>query len=87
MKINPIPFAFASAVSAAVLWLVCSVIVFSMPGQMMSVSGDMVHANLGGMNWHLNLTGVHIGLVGWAVVAGIFGWLLATVYNLVNKSE
>ncbi len=85
MKINPIPFAFAAALAAVVLWVVCTVVVFAMPGQMMNMSGSMVHANLGNMQWHLSITGVLIGLIGWGLIAGLFGWFLAFVYNLLNK--
>ena len=85
MKINPVPFALASAITAAVLWIICSLAVFVLPGQMMSMSGEMVHANLSGMHWNLSMSGVLIGLVGWVLVAGIFGWIVALVYNLLNK--
>ena len=85
MKINPVPFALASAVTAAVLWIVCSLAVYVLPGQMMSMSGEMVHANLSGMHWNLTLGGVLLGLVGWALMAGIFGWIMALVYNSLNR--
>lgn len=85
MKINPIPFALASALTASILWIVCSLVVFAMPEMMMNMSGNMVHADLGGMHWDLTWSGVLIGLVGWGVLAGIFGWFLAFVYNVVNK--
>jgi len=85
MKINPFPFAIASAVTSGVLWVACSLVVYVMPGQMMGITGDMVHTNLSGMHWNLSMTGVLIGLIGWVLVAGIFGWILALVYNLLNK--
>lgn len=85
MKINPVSFGVASAITAAILWVVCSLLVFLMPGQMMSMSGDMVHANLGGMNWAISLTGFIVGLISWAVFAGIFGWILAFIYNMLSK--
>ena len=86
MKIEPGPFALASAIAAALLWLVCSVIVFIIPGPMMGMSGHMVHANLSGMNWALSLTGILVGLIGWGLIAGIFAWLLAYSYNMLARN-
>ncbi|REJ76305.1 MAG: hypothetical protein DWQ47_11900 [Acidobacteria bacterium] len=85
MKIKAIPFAIATALTAVILWVVCSVLVFAMPDQMMGMSGNMIHANLSEMRWDLSITGLMIGLIAWGVFAGVFGWFLAVVYNLLNK--
>jgi len=85
MKINPVFFAIASGITAAILWLVCSLFVAMMPAMMMDMSGQMVHANLGGMNWSLSFGGVIAGLIGWAVFAAIFAWILAFLYNMLIK--
>ena len=85
MKLNPINFGIALAVTAAILWILCSLVVMAMPGPMMNMSGHMIHSDMNTMNWTLSFTGVFVGLVAWTVVAGIFGWLLAIIYNLLTK--
>ena len=87
MTLNAFKFGMASAITAAILWLVCSLLVMLMPSMMLSMSGEMVHMQLNEMSWHLTLTGVVIGLVAWVVAAGIAGWLLAAIYNRLQSSS
>jgi uncharacterized membrane protein len=81
MKINPVKFGLACALSVSILWIVCSILVMVIPPMMLSMSGHMLHMELAGMSWHITLLGVFTGLVGWFVTAGIGGWLLAAIYN------
>ncbi len=81
MKIDALKFGIATAIVFALAWVVCSLFVFSMPLRMMQMSGDMVHADLGGMSWNLGWTGFIYGLVAWSVVAGIIGWGISAIYN------
>jgi len=81
MTLNALKFGMASAITAAILWLACSLLVMLIPAMMLSVSGEMVHMQLNEMGWHLTFTGVVVGLVAWSVSAGIAGWLLAAIYN------
>lgn len=81
MKINSIKFGMASAISASILWIICSVLVIFLPSMMLSMSGDMVHMQLNNMGWHLTLIGVVKGLIAWFVMAGLAGWMLAGIYN------
>jgi H+/Cl- antiporter ClcA len=85
MRINPTKFALAGAITTAIIWVVCSILVFAMPSPMMNMSGHMVHANLGDMNWTLSLTGFVVGLISWSLSVGIFGWILAYIYNTLIK--
>lgn len=86
MTINAFKFGMASAITAGVLWLICSALVMLMPAMMLSMSGNMLHMQLNEMGWHLSLIGVVQGLVAWIITAGIAGWLLATIYNRLQKS-
>lgn len=81
MKLDAIKLGLAGAITAATLWLLCSLLVGVMPSMMLSMSGDMLHMQLHEMGWHLTLSGVLTGLVAWSFVAGVTGWLLATIYN------
>lgn len=87
MTLNAFKFGLASAMTAAILWLACSLLVMLMPSMMLSMSGEMVHMQLNEMSWHLTLTGVIFGLVAWFVAAGIAGWLLAAIYNRLQLSD
>lgn len=49
MKLNEKAFAFASIVTIALLWLVCSLLVYLMPDMSMQASGSMMHMDLSTM--------------------------------------
>ena len=83
MTLNAFKFGIASAITAAVLWLVCTALVMAMPAMMLSMSGDMVHMQLNGMGWHLTFIGAAKGFFSWFVMAGVAGWMLAAIYNRV----
>ena len=86
MKINSLNLALASAVTAAIVWAICSLLVWTMPGAMMNVTGNMVHMEMGKSGWILSPLGFLWGLIIWSLFAGIFAWLLATVYNLLTRN-
>ncbi|WP_370239321.1 DUF5676 family membrane protein [Neptunomonas phycophila] len=64
-------FGIASAISASVLWIICSVLVMLLPSLMLSISGDMLHMQLNNMGWYLTVIGAVKGLVAWFVLAGL----------------
>lgn len=87
MKINSLNFALASAITAAILWILCSLLVWIMPGPMMNTTGNMVHMDMSKFGWVLSPLGVFWGLIIWSLFVGIFAWLLATIYNLLNGNK
>ena len=86
MKINALNFAVGAAITAAVVWLVCSLFVWMVPGGMTSLTTNMMHMDITRTGWAISPAGVIWGLVGWSLFAGVFGWLLATIYNLLTKN-
>ena len=84
MDLNSTKIGLAAACTAGVLWLICSVLVIMLPGEMMFMSGHMVHANLEDFSWTLTFTGFLVGLVAWSVIACVTGWLIATIYNFLS---
>ena len=81
MKLNPTALGAASAISFAILWIICSAAVAVLPGFMLTMSGHMMHGDFSQMGWTLTWGGVFLGLVAWAVVAFVSGWLIAAIYN------
>ena len=81
MKIDSVKFAQAAALSTAIIWIVCSVIVYILPTMMLSISGNMIHMNLDRIGWHLSLSSIVMGLFGWVFISSIIAWLLAKIYN------
>lgn len=77
----------ASAVSAAVVWIICSLLVWMMPGAMMSVTTNLFHMEMGKSGFVISPMGVFWGLVGWSLFAGIFAYILATAYNLLSSDR
>ena len=85
MKINPLNFALASTITAAVVWTICSLLVWMMPGAMMNMTTNLFHMEMAKSGFTLSPLGVIWGLIGWSLFAGVFAWILATVYNLLTK--
>ncbi len=81
MKLDATKFGIAAGGAFAIIWVICSLFVFSMPVGMMNMSGHMSHTDWQGMQWHMGFGGLLIGLVAWTLVAGFTGWLIATLYN------
>lgn len=81
MKLQPGALALSSAVTFAVIWIVCSLLVTLLPGMMMGMTGDMIHADMDQMSWSMNFGGFVVGLVIWSLLAGVTGWLIAIFYN------
>lgn len=87
MTLDPKSLALASGATATILWIFCSALVFILPGMMMGMTGDMMHADMSQMSWTLNIFGFLIGLILWAVLAMATGWLIATFYNRFSLDE
>lgn len=85
MRTDATKLALAVAVAFAMVWLICSVMVWVFPGQMMRMSSHMVHGDLSGMSWQLSGQGFFIGLLGWSASAGFIAWLAAVVYGRLGK--
>ena len=80
MKLNANKFALAAAISFAVLWVLCSLLVALLPNQSMHVSNAMLHSSVS-WQWDMHWLGLLIGLVTWSLAAGVSAWLIATIYN------
>ena len=81
MKLSAKALSLASAITVAIFWLICSILVAISPGSMMQMTGQMVHMDVAEMSWTLTWAGFLIGWVVWSVLAGVFGWLLALIYT------
>lgn len=81
MKLDATKFGLAVAIVTAIGWTLCSALVAFVPGPMMSMSGHMMHADMGAYHWVLTWRGFVVGLVLWTVIDGVLGWAIAAVYN------
>lgn len=87
MKLNSAKFGLATAIVFAVVWVVCSLFVYSMPGGMMQMSGYMVHGEFSRMTWRLHGTGFVFGLIAWPLLAGIIAWAIAATNNFLVRRD
>ena len=81
MRIDASKLGLATAIVFAIVWIVCSLFVVIVPGAMMSISGHMLHGDLGGLNWTMHWTGFFVGLAAWTILLGVIVWAMAAVYN------
>ena len=81
MLINTNKFAFAAAITTALVWAFCSLFVMFMPGRMTNMTGHMLHMDLAETGLTMSLQGFIFGFFAWVFMAGLFAWLLATIYN------
>ena len=85
MKLNSLKFAIAAMLTTAIIWVICSVLVYSFPQITMMYSGDMMHMDTQQMMWSLTLTGFTRGLIVWSVCVGISAWIFASIYNYLQS--
>ena len=81
MKLSAKALSMASAITVAIFWLICSILVAISPGSMMQMTGQMVHMDVAEASWSLSWTGFFLGWIVWTALAAIFGWLIALMYN------
>tara|TARA_R110002072_G_scaffold110922_2_gene238938 strand:- start:935 stop:1198 length:264 start_codon:yes stop_codon:yes gene_type:complete len=74
-------FSAASAVTAAILWIACSALVFALPDAMWQMTAQMLHIELSEMSWAMNWAGFLSGLLSWSALAALSGAILALLYN------
>lgn len=77
-------FSIASAVTAAILWIGCSALVFALPEVMWQMTAQMLHVELPEVSWAMDWAGFFSGLLIWSVLAALAGALLALVYNQLS---
>ena len=58
MKINALNFALASAITAAVVWIICSLLVWMIPGAMMNMTTNLFHLEMAKSGFTLSPLGV-----------------------------
>ncbi|WP_323844277.1 DUF5676 family membrane protein [Microbulbifer magnicolonia] len=81
MPLHTLTLGLTGGIGAAILWLVCGVLVMLFPSMLLSLCNDMLPGQQRGPDWHLTLVGAINGLLYWMIIAAITGWLLAAVYK------
>ena len=84
--LRPIRLANAAAIAAAALWTVCTALVVLAPGPARWVTGQMLHADLSGMDWSLTFGGFVAGLVAWSVLAWVVAVAIGAVYRALGTA-
>jgi 2TM family of unknown function (DUF5676) len=87
MKLNANRLFVAVALSVALVWLVCALLVGVAPGGMRTMSGHMMHNGSYAMGWSMNPAGILVGLFVWSLSAGALAWLVATIYNFLGRND
>ncbi len=85
MKLNAKALGLAAAGTFALVWVICSLLAFSLPEMTMMAGGNMMHMDLQERQWSMHPLGLLVGLVAWSVVAGLVAWLTATLYNKLTE--
>ena len=62
MKLNSVMLGITSAISTAVLWVICSVLVALLPDFMGSMSAGMMHSDVAAMSFTMSWGGFFWGL-------------------------
>jgi hypothetical protein len=81
MKFNSVKFALAATLTTAVIWVICSLLVFLLPQATIMASSDMIHMDIQDMMWSLTLSGFIKGLILWSLSVGLSAWIFAVIYN------
>jgi hypothetical protein len=85
MKFNSVKFALAATLTTAIIWVICSLLVFLLPQATIMASGDMIHMDIQDMMWSLTLSGFIKGLILWSLSVGLSAWIFAVIYNRLDS--
>ncbi|MTI64788.1 DUF5676 family membrane protein [Methylophaga sp.] len=85
MKFNSVKFALAATLTTAIIWVICSLLVFLLPQATIMASGDMFHMDIQDMMWSLTLSGFIKGLILWSLSVGLSAWIFAVIYNRLDS--
>ncbi|MFV1917031.1 MAG: DUF5676 family membrane protein [Patescibacteria group bacterium] len=87
MKLDKIVLANAFALVAAVLWVVCSAIVWLLPELSLSVTRWLVHGlNIGVLgSWNLNLSNLLLGGITLIASMWVIGWVFGWAWEKMSK--
>lgn len=80
-------FSAACAVTAGILWVICSALVVAMPQSMMQMTAHMLHMDISQVSWTMSGFGLLIGLLSWCIISAGAGFLLAVVYNQFSTTN
>lgn len=81
MKLNVKAYATAHALTAAILFVVCSLFVGFLPDQTLSFTRYALHTDLSGIMRPLTINGFIVGLVVASLGCGLLSLIMASIYN------
>ena len=89
MKNNTMKFANAFALGMAVLWVLCSAVIWLLPSFSWTVTGWWMHgmdlSSMGG--WNLTISNFLLGGITAIASAWITGWILAWSWQVVGGNN
>lgn len=83
MKLKAGSLGLAVGVGAAILWLICSLVVAVAPDSAGSLTAQLFPVAPGHASVGVTWSGFFVGLCFWSIVSGIFVWLCAGLYNVL----
>lgn len=86
MKLNIKAFTIAMTVAAAILFVVCSLLVGLLPDATTSLTRYAFHTDLSGIMRPFSVAGFVVGLLLVSIGWGLLSLIFASVYNSLTKS-
>lgn len=86
MKLNVSAFAIAHAVTAAIVYVFCALLVMLSPETAIRLAAYAFHADLSGIMRPVNVSGFVVGLLVVSIGWGVLSLIMASVYNSLAKS-
>lgn len=87
MNLNIRAFSIAQTVVAAILYVVCSVFVGTMPGTAVNLAGYVFHADLSGIMRPFSMSGFIVGFLIVSIGWGLLSLIMAIVFNGLTKYD
>lgn len=81
MRLDTVALAKATAVVAALAYVLCALLVALAPGAFTSAVGYVAHADLSGLTRTLTWGSFAVGLIVWTLVCAFTIWATSTLYN------
>ena len=81
MQLQAPKLALAAAITAALLFIACWLLVAALPGAATTATEYMLHVSMDSIEWDMSPGGLVLGTLSWSLGTGAAAWLMAALYN------
>lgn len=87
MQLHPFKLALAAAITAALLFVACWLLVAAFPEAATTATEHMLHVSMENIPWDMSPAGLVLGAISWSAGTCAAIWLTAVTYNRLCRAR